>query len=111
MTFPFEQTVQTMKDVQNQAPSAICELDPTMVSFNFMVNRDNPPFNDPDMRMAMMLAMDRKAFIDILSEGHGQIGGAMQSPPPGLWGLPPEILQTLPGYGPDVEKSRQRRAS
>ena len=106
MTFPFEQTVQTMKDVQSQAPTAICELDPTMVAFNFMVNRDNPPFNDPDMRMAMMLTIDRKAFLDILSEGHGQIGGAMQTPPSGLWGLPPEILQTLPGYGPDVEKSR-----
>ncbi len=106
MTFPFEQTVQTMKDVQSQAPSAICELDPTMVAFNFMVNRDNPPFNDPDLRLAMMLTMDRKAFIDIISEGKGQIGGAMQVPPSGLWGLPPEILQTLPGYGPDVEKSR-----
>jgi peptide/nickel transport system substrate-binding protein len=58
------------------------------------------------MRMAMMLTIDRKAFLDILSEGHGQIGGAMQTPPSGLWGLPPEILQTLPGYGPDVEKSR-----
>src|SRR5207248_463894 len=31
---------------------------------------------------------------------------AMQTPPAGLWGLPPEILQTLPGYAPDVEKSR-----
>ena len=30
----------------------------------------------------------------------------MQSPPSGLWGLPPEILQTMPGYGPDVEASR-----
>ena len=106
MTFPYEQTVQTMKDVQSQAPTAICELDPTMVAFNFMVNRDDPPFNDPDLRKAMMLAMDRKAFIDIISEGHGQIGGAMQPPPAGLWGLPPEILKTLPGYGPDVEKSR-----
>src|SRR5205814_2167428 len=36
----------------------------------------------------------------------GTIGGAMQTPPAGLWGLPPEILQTLPGYGPDVEKNR-----
>jgi peptide/nickel transport system substrate-binding protein len=106
MTFPYEQTVQTMKDVQNQAPTAICELDPTMVAFNFMVNRDNPPFNDPDLRKAMMLTIDRKAFLDIISEGHGQIGGAMQTPPAGLWGLPPEILQTLPGYGPDVEASR-----
>ncbi|MGD9616937.1 MAG: ABC transporter substrate-binding protein [Alphaproteobacteria bacterium] len=106
MTFPYEQTVQTMKDVQSQAPSAICELDQTIMAFNFLVNRDDPPFNNPDMRMAMMLTIDRKAFIDIISEGKGQIGGAMQSPPAGLWGLPLEILQTLPGYGPDVEKSR-----
>ena len=106
MTFPYEETVQTMHDIKSQAPTAICEIDPTMVSFNLMVNRDNPPFNDPDMRKAMMLTIDRKAFIDIIAEGQGQIGGAMQSPPAGLWGLPPEILQTLPGYGPDVEKSR-----
>ena len=106
MTFPYEQTVQTMKDVQSQQPAAICELDPTMVAFNFMVNRDNAPFNDPDLRKAMMLTIDRKAFIDIVAEGQGQIGGAMQSPPAGLWGLPPEILQKLPGYGPDVEASR-----
>src|SRR6267142_6120410 len=106
VTFPFEQTVQTMKDVQSQAPSAICELDNTMVSFNLMVNRDKPPFDDADIRKAMMLAMDRKSFLDIVSEGKGQIGAAMQSPPTGLWGLPPEILQTLPGYGPNIEANR-----
>src|SRR5712675_1865535 len=106
VTFPFEQTVQTMKDVQSQAPSAICELDPTMISFNLMVNRDKPPFDDPDIRKAMMLAMDRKSFLDIVSEGKGRIGAAMQGPPAGLWGLPPEILQTLPGYGPNIEANR-----
>ena len=106
LTFPYEQTVQTMKDVQSQQPTAICELDPTMIAFNFMVNRDNPPFNDPDLRRAMMLTIDRKAFLDIIAEGHGQIGATMQSPPSGLWGLPPEVLQTLPGYGPDVAANR-----
>ena len=30
----------------------------------------------------------------------------MQPPPEGVWGLPSEILQTLPGYDPDVRKSR-----
>ena len=54
----------------------------------------------------MALSLDRKAFIDILSEGQGDIGGAMQPPPEGLWGMPPELLQTLPGYGPDVQKNR-----
>jgi peptide/nickel transport system substrate-binding protein len=106
MTFPYEATVQSIKDVQSQAPTAHCQLDPTMVSMNLLVNRDKPPFDNVDIRKAMMLAIDRKAFLDIIMEGHGQIGAAMQPPPSGLWGLPPEILQTLPGYGPDIEANR-----
>ena len=30
----------------------------------------------------------------------------MQPPPEGVWGMPPEILQALPGYSPDVARSR-----
>ena len=66
-----------------------------------------PPFDNPDLRRALMLSLDRKAFIDILSEGHGDIGGAMMPPPEGVWGMPPELLQTLPGYGQDVQKNRE----
>src|SRR5260370_19277235 len=54
----------------------------------------------------MNLTIDRKSFIDILAEGQGDISGAMLPPPGGLWGLPPEILATLPGYGPDVAANR-----
>jgi len=43
--------------------------------------------------------------------GQGDIGGAMQPPPEGVWGMPPEMLRTLPGYDPDVAKNRaQARA-
>jgi peptide/nickel transport system substrate-binding protein len=52
------------------------------------------------------LTLDRRSFIDTIAEGQGDINGAMQSPPAGLWGLPPEILATLPGYGPDIAANR-----
>ena len=55
----------------------------------------------------MALALDRKAFIDILFEGQGDIGGAMLPPPDGVWGMPQEMLETMPGYGPDVEGNRE----
>src|SRR4051812_1431766 len=41
-----------------------------------------------------------------MTEGQAKIGGALLPPPEGLWGMPEEMLQTIPGYGPDVEKNR-----
>ena len=106
MTWPFVVTVPLLKEVKSQTPQAICELDTNNGSTNLIVNRDKPPFDNPDLRRAMALALDRKAFIDILTEGQGKIGGAMLPPPAGLWGMPAEMLASLPGYGPDVQKNR-----
>jgi len=106
MTWPFILTVPLLKDVKNQAPQAICELHTTNATTNLLLNRDKPPFDNPDLRRAMTLTLDRKSFIDIMTEGEGKIGGAMLPPPEGLWGMPPEMLATLPGYGPDVQKNR-----
>jgi peptide/nickel transport system substrate-binding protein len=99
-------TIPVLKDVKNQAPQAICEEVTANVSRNLIVNRDAPPFDNPDLRRAMSLSLDRKAFIDILTEGQRSIGGVMQPPPNGVWGMPPDVLMTLPGYDPDVQKSR-----
>jgi len=98
--------VQMVRDIKAQAPQAICEVTPTPVAINMLVNRDAPPFDDPQIRRAIQLTIDRKAFLDIMAEGQGDVGGAMQPTPAGLWGLPPEILKTLPGYGPDVAQRR-----
>src|ERR1700721_591016 len=54
------------------------------------------------------LGPDRKAFNEILDEGQGGIGGAMLPPPDGVWGLPPDRLTALPGYGPAGEKNSAR---
>src|SRR5439155_8014832 len=101
-----EVTVPLIKDINSQAPQAMCHLMPTNVSTNLLLNRDKPPFDNAEIRRAMMLTLDRKAFINILGEGQGDIGGAMLPPSEGIWGMPVEILQTLPGYGPDIEKNR-----
>ena len=106
MTFPYSLTVPLLNDVKSQMPQAICEMTPGSINRNLIINRDRPPFDNLDLRRAMTLTLDRKAFIDIISGGQGEIGGAMQPAPAGLWGMPPELLNTLPGYGPDVEKNR-----
>jgi peptide/nickel transport system substrate-binding protein len=105
MTFPYDVTVAQLKHVESQAPGVICELKPINGRVNLLVD-GAPPFDDPVLRRAIQLSLDRRAFIDILSEGHNDIGGVLQPPPEGIWGMPPELLQTLPGYGPDVQKNR-----
>jgi peptide/nickel transport system substrate-binding protein len=87
-------------------PDAICDLVPIGISRIMIVNRTAPPFDQPDLRQAMALSLDRAAFINIITDGHGDIGGAMQPPPEGLWGPPPDMLKTLPGYDPDVQSNR-----
>ncbi|HXP04508.1 MAG TPA: ABC transporter substrate-binding protein [Stellaceae bacterium] len=106
MGTPFGVTIPTMKDFKSQAPQAICEISQVNVPRTMLINPAAPPFDNPELRRAMALALDRKAFNDILNEGAGRLGGNMMPPPEGVWGMPPEVLQTLPGYGPDVEKNR-----
>jgi peptide/nickel transport system substrate-binding protein len=105
MTFPYSLTVPLLR-ATSQMPQAICELTPGGINRNLMINRDKPPFDNPDLRRAMALSLDRQAFIDIISEGKGDIGGVMQPPPAGLWGMPPDLLQQLPSYDPNVQKNR-----
>jgi peptide/nickel transport system substrate-binding protein len=103
---PYGTTVPLLTDVKAQRPDAVCVLISTNVSRNLIVNRDKPPFDNPELRRAMALTLDRKAFIDILTQGKGDIGATMLPPPEGLWGMPAELLKALPGYDPDVAKSR-----
>src|SRR6202140_4811067 len=106
MTFPTEVSIPLLKDVKSQAPKAVCVVEPINVSTNIIINASAPPFDNLDIRRALALALDRKAFISILNEGQADIGGTMQPAPDGLWAMPKEMLETIPGYGPNVEASR-----
>jgi len=103
----FGVTIPLLQDLKSQAPQAVCDVFPANLPRTLLVNRTTPPFDNPELRRAMALTLDRRAFIDILSDGQGEIGGAMMPPPAGSWGMPPEVLQTLPTYGADVAKNRE----
>ena len=64
-------TTPQISDIKGQAPQVICETTAANVSRNVLVNRDKPPFDNADLRRAMALSLDRKAFIDILYQGLG----------------------------------------
>ena len=106
MTFPTEVSIPLLKDVKSQDPTAVCVVAPNNVSTNIIINSTAPPFDNLDVRRALALALDRKAFIQIMFEGQGDIGGTMQPAPDGLWAMPKEMLESIPGYGPDIEANR-----
>src|SRR6266700_774208 len=85
-------SVPLTRDVKSWAPEAVCELNPTNVSRNLVINRVVAPFDKPELRRAMVLSLDRQAFLDIITQGKVNLGGSMQPPPEGVWGMPPELL-------------------
>jgi peptide/nickel transport system substrate-binding protein len=108
MTFPLlGLTIPLMRNIESQMPQAICELNTGEgLNRHLLVNYHQPPFDNPEFRRAMGLSLDRQAFVDTIAQGEGQVGGVIQPPPGGLWGLPPDEVQKLPGYGVDVDKNR-----
>jgi peptide/nickel transport system substrate-binding protein len=100
-------SIPLLKDVMSQVPQAKCDVVMDNNSRDLLINPAAPPFDQAELRRAIALSLDRKAMIDILAGGQGAVGGALLPPPDGVWGMTPEVLQTLPGYGPDVAKNRE----
>ena len=109
MTFPTDVSVPLLKNIRHDAPKALCTMRESGVSVNLIINREAPPFDNPKIRRALALTLDRKAFIDIISEGEDKTAGIMLPPPDGGWGMTPEMLKDLPGYG-DVAQAREEAA-
>ncbi len=101
-------TMPQLKDVKRQSPEAICDTFVANVARSMLVNRDAAPFDNAQLRRAISLTIDRQAFVDIIADGQGAIGGIMQPPPEGVWGMPPYAMRNLPGYDTDIAASRAK---
>ena len=111
ITFPWEVTMPLLKDIKSQLPNAVCQITSMNNSTNLIVNRDAPPFDNPDLRRALALAIDRKAFVDILNQGDAQLGGTMQPLTDGVWGLPQEMLtRRCRATGPTCRRTARKPA-
>src|SRR6478752_6095645 len=103
---PYGVTPPTLKDFKEQAPQAVCEMSGVNVPRTMLINIHKPPFDNPELRRAMTLAIDRDAFSTIINGGIRHVGALMMPPPNGIWGMPEDMLKSLPGYDPDVAKNR-----
>lgn len=107
VSFPTDVTVPLARELTSQVPTAQCKMR-VIGDTNLMINRERPPFDNRDIRVALALTIDHKAFYTIMNEGLEATGASMLPPPDGVWGAPPELVETFLGYSMDVGKSREQ---
>lgn len=81
---------------------------PAMYHASFGMNVSVPPFNDPRVREAMYIGIDRKQFIDKVFQGEAEPMGIFAT---GLsfWALPPEEIE--PYVTTDVQRAKELLAA
>jgi peptide/nickel transport system substrate-binding protein len=70
-----------------------------MSNYAMEMNARRKPWDDPWVRLAASLAIDRAAGVKVLTQGEGEVGGILR--PDSQWALSREELAKIPGYGAD----------
>ena len=63
------------------------------------------PWDDPRVRLAASLAIDRDEAVKVLTKENGAVGSMMH--PGGSWALPEDELRRIPGFGRNKDQERQ----
>ncbi|MER3448918.1 MAG: hypothetical protein C4315_03790 [Chloroflexota bacterium] len=68
------------------------------------VNARRKPWDDPRVRLAAFMAIDRDEAVKVITQGYSKVGGIMH--PDGPWALPEAELRKIPGFGRNKEQER-----
>jgi peptide/nickel transport system substrate-binding protein len=107
---PLEMTKAMAEAAQKSAPAIVIDEVGQNGSDNVVINHKRAPFDNPAVRRAVSLAMDRYGYVQGVRHGGAVVGAALMPKPLGFWGLGDQELRTLPGYrNPAQEKVEARK--
>ena len=107
--FPQEGNAAMHDQVSKSNPQIVFKLVAQNVSDNILLNHKKPPFDNPKLRLAVNLALDRAAMIKSVHQGAAIAGAANLPPPYGKWGLAKADLAKLPGYGDSARNKAEAK--
>ncbi|MBI1886185.1 MAG: ABC transporter substrate-binding protein [Chloroflexi bacterium] len=96
------------EDLERTA-GVIVHKQPSLAWYVLWVKVNKPPFNDPRVREAIDLALNRQELIDRLVFGEGELTGPVV-PAHGRWALPKEELQQFYRHDPDRARALLEQA-
>jgi peptide/nickel transport system substrate-binding protein len=107
---PLEMTKAMAEAARAQAPSLVITEVGQNGSDNVILNHKRAPFDNPALRQAVNLALDRNAYVRSVRQNGAVTGAALMPKPLGFWGLPDPELRTLAGYrDPAKDKAEAKR--
>jgi len=106
---PLEMTKTMAATVKQAAPSLVVAETGQIGSDNVIMNHKKPPFDNVNVRRAVSLAMDRKAFVQGVRHGGAVVGTTVMPRPFGAWSLPDKDLFALPGYRDSTQDKTEAR--
>lgn len=108
--FPGEVSKTASESLKAAVPQLVVTVANQNVNDNLIMNIRRLPFDNPKVRKAISLAVDRRAYIKAVHQGGALPGASMAPKPFGVWGLLEKDLNQLPGYGePAKDKAEAKK--